>query len=175
MAEPTGRPPAWFIPAIFGTALLAVLALVGLGAVLYEREHQPIKIGERSFAFPAENRSSLSLEPHVFVRTKPADAKFELVYDSRIAGQSDRIGVPLIFSVNDGAQTAVRYSRRGRSIIVCRRASSPAGVCGTWISYGGAIWSILFPEGLEQKGDSFARQGLAYLRRSDVGGSGLPL
>jgi hypothetical protein len=147
---------------------VAVAALAGFGALLYDPPLQTLTVGQRSFVIPPADVSSRRRGPHLFIRVRPSGKPFELVHDSRLADARDETGVPHIFSVNDQGQHDVLYARDERSIVVCRRASSPAGGCGTWISYGGATWSILFPESRIGDADRFAREGVALLRKYDT-------
>lgn len=168
MAEPRRSPPRWFVPGLFGIMFLAVAALAGLGALLYDPPHETVTIGERTFVIPPDDVSTLTRDPHLFVRIRVTDRPFEMVHDARAAGRHDRTGVPHIFSVNDRGEHDLRYGRDGRSLVVCKRASSPAGGCGTWINYGGAVWSILFPESRRGDADEFAREAAALLRKYDT-------
>ncbi|HEX6374638.1 MAG TPA: hypothetical protein VFZ91_02850 [Allosphingosinicella sp.] len=168
MAAPRRNPPRWFAPSIFAGLFLAVAALAGLGALLYEPDDEAVGIGDRTYVIPPADISSFTRDPHLFLRIKRADQPFEIVHDARGAGQRDRTGVPHIFSVNDQGHHDVWYARDERSTVVCRRAGSPVGGCGTWISYGGATWSILFPESRIGDADGFARQGTALLRKYDT-------
>lgn len=173
MAATRRNPPRWFVPALFAGMLLAVAGLVGLGAALYRPVHRAIVIGERTYVVPPAEISSYAREPHLFIRIRPSGQPFEIVHDGRGAGRRDRTGVPHIFSVNDHGQDDVRYERDERSTIVCRRASSPAGGCGTWISYGGVTWSILLPESRIGEADGFARRATALLKKYDTGVRGV--
>lgn len=168
MAVPRKDPPRWFVPALFGAMLLAVAALAGLGALLYDPPQDPITIGERTYVVPAAARSSIVRDPQLFIRIRPPGKAFEIVHDARVIGRRDRTGVPHIFSINDHDQHDVRYGRDGGSLVLCRRATSPAGGCGTWISYGGAIWSVLFPETRHEDAEEFAREATALLRKYDT-------
>jgi hypothetical protein len=168
MAAPRRTPPRWFAPSVFAGLFLAVAALAGLSALLHQPPDHAVDIGDRTYVIPPADVSSFTLDPHLFVRIRRADLPFEIVHDARGAGQRDRTGVPHIFSVNDQGQPGVWYARDELSTVVCRRASSPAGGCGTWISYGGVTWSILFPESRIGDADSFARQGTALLKKYDT-------
>ena len=162
------NPPRWFVPTLLAGMLLAVAALVGTAALLYQPDHRVIAIGDRSYLIPPAEVSSFTRDPHLFIRIRPSDRPFEIVHDGRGKGRRDRTGVPHIFSVNDQGQDGVWYGRDERSMVVCRRASSPAAGCGTWINYGGATWSILLPESRIDDADSFARQATALLKKYDT-------
>lgn len=168
MAPARNNPPLWFAPVLFGGMLLALFALVGLGALLYKPANRAIPVGDRSYLIPPAEISSFTADPHLFIRIRPSGQPFEIVHDSRGAGQLDRAGVPHIFSVNDAGGNDVRYARDNRSVVVCRGASSQVGGCGTWISYGGVTWSILLPEGRIGDADSFARRAAALLKKYDT-------
>lgn len=161
-------PPRWFVPALFGGMFLAVVALVSFGSLLYEPTDESIQIGERTYLFPPAAVASIRRDPQLFIRVRPPDKPFELVHDARAIGRQSATGVPHIFSVNDHGEHDVWYSRDGRSLVLCRRASSPAGGCGTWINYGGAIWSVLFPESRRGNADEFAREATALLQKYDT-------
>ena len=168
MAAPRKDPPRWFVPVLFGAMLLAIAGLAGLGALLYDPPQGPITIGERTYVIPPEAVSSLTRHPQPFIRIRPPGKAFEIVHDARANGRRDRTGVPHIFSVNDHGHHDVRYGRDGRSLVLCRRAGSSAGGCGTWINHGGAIWSVLFPETRHGDADEFAREATALLRKYDT-------
>lgn len=168
MAPPRRDPPRWFAPSIFGGMFLAAAALAAVGALLYEPTDHTVDIGGRTYVIPPDDVSSLTLDPHLFIRIRRAGQPFEIVHDARGTGRRDRTGVPHIFSVNDQGQHGVWYARDERSTVVCRRASGSDGGCGTWISYGGVTWSILFPESLIEEADSFARRGTALLKKYDT-------
>jgi hypothetical protein len=148
---------------------VAVAALAALAASFYEPPGEAVTIGTRSYVIPPGEVSSLTLEPYVFVRIRPDERGFEIVHDSRASGRHDRTGVPHVFSVNDRDGNDLRYARDKRTTIVCRRA----GGCGTWISQGGADWSILFPESRIGEADSFVREAMALLRKYDTRSSRL--
>lgn len=173
MADSKRLPPRWFMPVLFVGMLLAVAGLVGLGALLYEPAQRPIAIGERTYLVPPAEISSFTRDPHLFIRIRPSGLPFEIVHDGRGEGRRDRAGLPHIFSVNDEGDQGLRYDRVERSPVVCRRASSPAGGCGTWIRYGGVAWSILFPESRVGDADRFARRAAALLKTYDTSVRGL--
>jgi hypothetical protein len=148
--------------------LAGVAALAGLGGLLHDRSLHSMEIGGRHYVFPPETVSSSTAGPPVFVRLRPGGGAFEIVHDGRLSGKHDRAGVPHIFSVNDHGGHDLVYARSNRSIVVCRRASSPTGGCGTWVQYGGVTWSVLFPESRAGEADEFARQAAAELRTYDT-------
>ena len=168
MARSTRDQPRWFVPVLFGGMLIAVAVLAGLGALLYDPAHETLKVGDRTFVIPPSEISSLTRDPHLFVRIRLPDRPFEIAHDARAASRRDRTGVPHIFSVNDHGEHDVWYARDGRSLVACRRATTPIGGCGTWVSYGGVTWSILFPESRIGEADSFAREAVDRLNRYDT-------
>ena len=173
MARSRRNPPRWFAPALFGGMVVAVAVMAGLGALLYDPLPGKVTIGARTYAFPEEHLSSAAGEPGSFVRIMPPGKAFEIVHNAAAAGMRDRTGVPHIFSINDRQQPDLSYHRVGHSLVLCRRASSPAAGCGTWIEYGGAVWSVLFPAALSNQADGFAREARAALRGYDVNSSRL--
>lgn len=122
-----------------------------------------MRVEGQSYSFPSDHVSSISREPHSFVRLNPPDKQFSLVYDSRLVGAQTGPGVPRIFSVNDEDQSGVEYSERAGGVIVCRRAVHPNGGCGTMVDHGSAQWAVLFP--LEQlgKAEAIVNEALAAL------------
>lgn len=166
-ANPQARPPRWFIPAIIVGGLVALAGLVAMGYYLYDPPNEPIAIGERSYLIPPSDLAAYRQGPPMFVRVRPSGEPFDIVHDGRLEAQSDGKGLPFIFSVNDRPSSDVTYSRHGRSVVLCRRASSPSGGCGTWVSYGGRTWAILFPEARASDADQFVTRATALLRRYD--------
>lgn len=173
MPNRKGEAPRWFVPAVWCGMLLTVAALSGLAILFYDPQHETVAVGGRTYVVPPEHVSALTREPHLFIRIKPAGKPYEIVFDARAAGRRDGAGVPHIFSVNDHGGHGVWYSRDGRSLVVCRRASSPSAGCGTWIDYGGAVWSVLLPEARSGDADELARDATALLRRYDSRSPGL--
>ena len=173
MARSRRMPPRWFAWALFGGMIVAVAAMAGLGALLYDPLPGKVTIGTRSYIFPAEHLSSDAGDLASFVRIRPPGKRFELVHAAQAAGLRDSTGVPHIFSINDRQQPDLTYHRAGHTLVLCRRASSPAAGCGTWIEYGGAVWSVLFPAALSNEAEGFVREAKAALRGYDVDGSRL--
>ncbi len=121
-----------------GALLLGLAACRGQGA-------EVMSVSDQRYSFPSHHISSLTRKPHTFVRLKPPEKQFSLVYDSRAVGAQSGPGVPRIFSVNDEGQTGVEYHNSGRLLVVCRKAVHPKGGCGTVIDHGKAQWAVLFP------------------------------
>lgn len=169
MPAPTRRHPRWFVPALIGGILIATAVLGTIATLTSGPQVEQVVIGQRSFVIPASHVTSLSREPHLFIRISPPDKPFDIVHDSRGTGRHDRAGVPHIFSVNDHEQHDVGYARDERTLVVCRRASSPIGGCGTWLKYGDGKWSILFPESRIGEADRFMREATIILRAYDRG------
>ena len=168
MAVSRTRPPRWFGPILLLGMLFAVAGLVGMGMLLYQPTDGHITIGDRKYEVPSAEVSMIRHEPSMFLRVRPSGKPFLLVHDQRSADARHPTGMPYIFAVNDGAGQDVVYGRRGRSIVACRRASSPAGGCGTWIEYGGTTWSVLFPEARAGEADKFVGEAIAALKRYDT-------
>lgn len=161
-------PPRWFIPAVFAGMALSAAGIGGAVALLHEPPDGTVSIGERTYVIPPDAVSSLDRDSDLSIRVRPAGEAFEIVHDAVAKGRRDAAGVPHIFSVNDGGQHDVWYAKKERSIVVCRPAPGSADVCGTWISYGGATWSVLFPEARIRDADRFARRARALLERYDT-------
>ena len=126
-----------------GLPLVLPLVLAACGSS--DTAGKMITLGEARYAVPEAHVTSLSRKPHQFVRIKPPEASFELVYDSRTAGRSDRRGWPVIFSLNDErAPNVTRYSSDDL-MVVCRKAVNPEGGCGLRVSHRGAEWTVLVP------------------------------
>lgn len=166
-------PPRWFAPALFGAMLLAVAGLTALVAWLYDPPNAAVRIGARAYVVPPSALSSLTPGPPAFVRIRPPGKAFEIVHDARAAGRRDPAGMPHIFSVNDNGPHEIRYDRKGRYLIACRRAGAPFGGCGTWIDHDGTTWSVLFPESRIADAEKFAREATLLLRKYDTRPSGL--
>ena len=120
-------------------------------------------VGGRQFAVPSAHVHSMNREPHGFVRIKHPEARFELVYDSRLEGAWDEQGIYRIFSVNDGGAPAVEYHQKAGTLVVCRRAPSPRGGCGTKLRYGDGDWTVLFPYALLEEADEMLPRAFAVL------------
>lgn len=168
MARTRTDPPRWFGPTLFGAMLLAVAGLTGLVAWLYVSPNETVKVGTRTFVIPPSALAELTPDPVQLVRIRPPGKAFEIVHDGRAVGRRDRTGVPHIFSINDGEAPDVRYGRKGRYLVLCRRSTSADGACGTWIDHGGAYWSVLFPEGRRSEAETFAREAALLLRKYDT-------
>lgn len=104
-----------------------------------------LQLDQQSYRFPASHVRSATDEGHRFVRIKPPEARFELVYDSRIAGSSDPDGWPLVFSLNGEGTPNVERHAFGELKVVCRRAVNPRNGCGIEIHHRGSVWNALFP------------------------------
>ena len=114
------------------------------------------------YAVPEAHITSKSSKPHQFVRIKPPETSFELIYDSRTTGRSDQRGWPMIFSLNDERAPDVdRYSNEHLQV-VCRKAVNPQGGCGLRVSHRGAEWGVLFP------GDHLNSAGVIRQRALDT-------
>lgn len=160
-------PPLWFRGALVAGAFIAALAIAAMFVLTYEREHEPLRIGNRTFVIPPEQIVSARGEPDLFVRIRPPGKPFEIIYDQQSSGARDRLGVPRIFSINDQSGADTYYSRDQRTLAVCRRGSTPSAGCGTWINYAGVKWSVLFPDSHVRDADRITREASAILRRYD--------
>jgi hypothetical protein len=122
-----------------------------------------ITLGGASYQVPDAHIRSSTEEPHQFVRIKPPERSFELIYDSRTAGQTDRFGFPVIFSLNDEKAPNIDRHVRGDFMVVCRQAVNPRGGCGLKVSHGGAEWAVLFPNAQSDAANAIREQALATL------------
>lgn len=170
MTAPNREPRPWFVAALCAAMLVAAAAFLWALQPGEPPADPAFAVGQRSYLIPPSQIISAMRDPHVFIRIAPPGRPFEIVHDGRAAGRRDPTGVPHIFSINDQGAHDVRYSRHGRWLVACRRASSPAGGCGTWMSYGGADWSVLFPESRAVETDSFVREARARLRSFETNG-----
>lgn len=127
-----------------GASVILVTFLVGCGA---DNDLKSLQIGDARYQFPDSHIRALNTEPHDFVRIRPPDASFDLVYDSRTAGRTDAAGWPVIFSINEGAAPDVDRYKGGDLQVVCRRAVNPQGGCGFVLVDSGVAWSVLLPIG----------------------------
>ncbi len=143
---------------------IASLAL-SLGAC--DAPEPGIQVGDRSYLIPSSHIVSQTLDPHIFVRIKHPDASFEIIYDSRSEHQRDRRGRPLIFGLNDEDITHVDYFRTSERVVVCRRDVHPKNGCGTKVNYGGANWSILYPQSRVGETEKLVSQAASLLKQYD--------
>lgn len=120
-------------------------------------------LGEANYRVPDAHIRSVTREPHQFVRIKPPERSFELIYDSRTAGQADRFGFPVIFSLNDKSAPSIDRHLRGDLMVVCRQAVNPRGGCGLRVTHRGAEWAVLFPNAHSEAADVIRAQALATL------------
>lgn len=149
-----------------GLALVLPLVLIACGS--NDTAGKILTLGGAKYAVPAAHITSLSRKPHQFVRIKPPEASFELVYDSRTAGRSDRRGWPVIFSLNDQrAPNVQRYSSEDL-MVVCRKAVNPEGGCGLRVSHRGAEWAVLFPNDQLNAARIIRQRALAALAAYEI-------
>lgn len=104
-----------------------------------------ITMGEARYQVPEAHILSMSREPHQFLRIKPPEGAFELVYDSRTASQSDQFAWPVIFSLNEDRAPDIQRHVIGDLTVVCRQAVHPKGGCGMKLRHDGVDWAVLFP------------------------------
>ena len=105
-----------------------------------------VTIGDATYRIPQRHISSLSVEPHQFIRIWTPERSFDLLYDSRTAARLDAGGRPVIFSMNDERKQGVEHYKQGDMLVVCRRAVSPEGGCGFKVVHRGTEWTVLFPK-----------------------------
>ncbi len=122
-----------------------------------------LKVGDAVYRVPASQIRSLTEGPHQFVRIKPPDRNFELIYDSRTAVKADRFGWPVIFSLNDERAPNIHRHVRGDLNVVCRQAVHPNGGCGVKVAHRGAQWSVLFPDAHLEEARVIRQRALAAL------------
>lgn len=109
-------------------------------------QHLPLVIDGAVYAVPESHVQSRADAPFRFVRIKPPDRPFELVFDSRSLKRTDRNGWPVIFSLNDGTAPNIDYAESEGLRIVCTRAPAPGGGCGFKLSDHRTEWTVLFPQ-----------------------------
>lgn len=122
-----------------------------------------IGLGGAQYRVPDAHIVSASREPHQFVRIKPPDHEFELVYDSRTAARSDPFAWPVIFSLNDSSAPDIQRHSVGDLVVVCRRAANPKGGCGIRVQHGGAEWAVLFPDSRRNEARLIRQRALSAL------------
>lgn len=154
----------WQGGAVKHAALLLPLFLLAAAACAPEG-HERLTAGERTYGIPSDHISTLTREPHTFVRIKHPERPYDLVFDSRTQGATDARGAPVIFSINDGKSPGIQYFRSGVGIVTCRRAVNPRGGCGIKLSHGRNEWSLIFPEKRVGEAESFVRDAAALLDR----------
>jgi hypothetical protein len=99
-----------------------------------------------------------SLRPGQTARTH-----FELVYDSRIAGKTDRQDWPQVFSLNDEGKPNVDRHVVGDLKTVCRRAVNPRSGCGIEVRHRGIVWNAVFPRKYKLEAKTIEREALDLL------------
>lgn len=144
--------------------LAPLLAVSACGPETTER----LTAGSRTYAIPSRHISTVTREPHVFVRIKHPERPYDLVYDSRTQGATDAAGAPVIFSINDGQSPGIERYRSGVGIITCRRAVNPRGGCGVKLTHGSNEWSLLFPEKRLQDAERFTRDAASLLNQYEI-------
>ena len=143
-------------------SLVLVLPLALAACASGETPITTISLGDATYRVPDAHILSVSREPHQFVRIKPPERTFELVYDSRTAAQTDRFGWPVIFSLND--ERAPNIDRHGGDLmVVCREAVNPRGGCGLKVTHRGAEWTVLFPRAQFAAAHVIRQRALAVL------------
>lgn len=122
-----------------------------------------LSLGEATYRVPDAHIRSVTREPHQFVRIKPPERNFELIYDSRTAGRGDRFGFPVIFSLNDKSAPSIDRHLRGDLMVVCRQAVNPRGGCGLKVRHNGAEWAVLFANAQSDAAHAIRQEALAAL------------
>lgn len=109
--------------------------------------HERFEAGPSTYMFPADTVASVQREPHRFVRVRPPDATFDLVWDSRLEGRTDARGLPAVFRMSEAPATLLGYVQTPAGIAGCRPGIAPAvRECGLSLPHGGTRWSLLLPE-----------------------------
>lgn len=151
----------WYNPDVRNVALALLLVTASCSAG--ESPVTTISLGEARYSVPDSHIISASREPHQFVRIKPPDREFELLYDSRTASQSDQFGWPVIFSLNDGRAPNIKRHALGDLVVVCREAVNPKSGCGIRVGHAGAEWTVLFAVGRLNEARVIRQRALAAL------------
>lgn len=157
------------LPDLRTWATIASLALLLAGSACGAPE-TGTKVGDRIYKIPPSHIRSQSDHPHRFIRIKHPETPFELVYDSRSEHERDERGHPRIFGVNDEKAPDIDYYRTSKRVVVCRRAANPKGGCGTKVNYGGANWSIIYPDSRIGETERLASQAASLLKQYDIRG-----
>lgn len=145
-----------------------VLIALGMSVVSCGSEtEERLTTGDRTYLIPSQHISTVTREPHIFVRIKHPERQYDLIYDSRSQGRTDPQGAPVVFSINDGQSPGLVYFRSRAGMIVCRRAANPRGGCGLKLTHGKNEWSLVFPENLLNESAQFVRDASAQLQRYD--------
>lgn len=144
--------------------LLVLFMSVGCAPETAEK----LTAGNSTYKIPSRHVSTVTREPHTFVRIKHPKRPYDLIYDSRSQGVTDARGAPVIFSINDGQSPGIEYHRSPLGTITCRRAANPRGGCGTKLRHGENEWSIVFPEGRRGEAEAFIRDAVFLLRQYEV-------
>ena len=163
MTHKRRKQPRWFMPAVLAGMVVSVAGLAALGSVLYQPQHEPIVVGQRTFIIPPENVAELTRDPHLFIRIDSPGAHFEIVHDAVVHPSPS----PHLVAIEGGDPTQVRHLRSGRSLVTCRSSLAPDSACSTWINYGGATWAVTFAESHVGDADAFVREATTLLRRYD--------
>lgn len=140
--------------------LALVLPLAVAACASGETRVTTLRVGDGTYRVPDAHILSVSREPHQFVRIKPPERTFELVYDRRTAARTDRFGWPVIFSLNDERAPNIDRHEGG---VVCREAVNPRGGCGLKVTHGGAEWTVLFPRAHFAAAQDIRQRALAVL------------
>lgn len=143
--------------------LVIVLSLVLLACERNGTSVTAITVEDATYRIPWRHLSSISHEPHQFVRISARDRTFDLIYDSRTVAREDRAGRPIVFSINDGRKPGVEHYARGDLMVICRRAVNPEGGCGFKVLHRGAEWTVVFPGDQLPAADAICRRALEAL------------
>lgn len=154
---------AWARP-VLKRGVRKALPLIGLlaGACAEQRDILLV-VEDSSYRFPASDVRSAVGEDHQFVRVRPADLRFDLIYDSRIAGKTDRDDWPQVFSLNDEGKPNVDRHIVGDLKVVCRRAVNPRSGCGIEVRHRGISWNARFPRKDKLHAQRIERQAIQLL------------
>jgi hypothetical protein len=149
---------------VLGRNALLAVTIFGVGAgACAERSVERFELEGSTYSIPSHHLSSSNREAYTFLRIKPPEKPYELVYDSRAPGAAQGPGVPRLFSVNDEEQSGVEYRQVGKTTIVCRKAVNPKGGCGLRMRHLGVDWALLLPMARVEEAASLERDAAALL------------
>jgi hypothetical protein len=143
------------------TVSMAAMLLTACGGQTVEK----LTAGGQTYIIPSGQVTTVTREPHTFIRVTDQSLPYELIYDSRLQGKRDRSGAPVVFSINDGERPGVQYHQTEVGTIICRRAPNARGGCGYQLQHGENEWSLLIPTGRLDEADRLAAHASSLLQR----------
>lgn len=143
----------------------AILSTLLLVAACSGQRVERLTAGGQTYVIPSAQVTTVTRKPHTFIRITDNGLPFELVFDGRLQGRTDRTGAPVIFSVNDGNSPGVRYHRTRAGMIICRKAANARGSCGYQLQHGKNAWSLLIPRASLDQAEQIADDALTLLNR----------